>query len=223
MTRVPQLVPLMNLDAARIRAIVFDLDATLYDDSRLGEVVHTEAYRFVAECKGLDPATAEALLKETKARLTHERGIAGTLSLAIGELGLDLRALHIRFAERIDPTAYLPRDERVIALLHRLASRYDLVLYTNNNRTLSGKIMAALGIAGSFSRIFTIEDTWRPKPDQTTLEMLLDAIGQRAAACLFVGDRYDVDLRLPATMGAQVVQVAGLADLLRLPQLLEGA
>jgi putative hydrolase of the HAD superfamily len=202
-----------------LRAIVFDLDATLYDDPRLGDAVHAETYRYLAEEKGLEPAAAENLLQQTKRRLTTERGSAGTLSLAIGELGLDLHELHRRFAERLEPADYLPRDERVVTLLQDLAKRYDLVVYTNNNRTLSAKIMQVLGIAEQFSRIFTIEDTWQPKPDRGTLEMILTAIGRQPAECLFVGDRYDIDLRLPQEMGAKVFLVADLTDLLRLGEL----
>lgn len=207
---------------AGIRAIIFDLDATLYDDPRLGEAVHSEAYRYIAEQRGLDPSVAAELLQQTKRRLSMERGIAGTLSLVIGALGLDLQTLHRRFAERLDPAEYLTRDERVVTLLQNLAKRYDLVLYTNNNRTLSAKIMQVLGIAEQFSRIFTIEDTWQPKPDRATLEIILTAIGRQPTECLFVGDRYDIDLRLPREMGAQVYQVANLTDLLQLAAVLKG-
>ena len=216
------MVPLIKVDVAAIRAIVFDLDATLYEDPKLGEAVHAEAYAYIAESRGIAPAEAEALLRQTKTWLTKERGIAGTLSLAIEELGLDLKALHSRFAERIAPACYLPRDERVVTLLLGLVNRFELVLYTNNNRTLSAKIMGILGIEGLFSRVFTIEDTWRPKPDQGTLDMIFATIGRRPGECMFVGDRYDVDLRLPLDMGAQVYRVAGLADLLRMTALLEG-
>jgi putative hydrolase of the HAD superfamily len=80
--------------------------------------------------------------------------------------------------------------------------------------------MQVLGIDDLFCQVFTIEDTWRPKPDGGTLEFLFAAIGRRPDACLFVGDRYDIDLRLPSEMGAQIYQVAGLADLLRLPVML---
>ncbi len=208
--------------ATGIRAIIFDLDATLYDDPRLGDAVHTEAYCYIAEQRGIDPSAAEELLQQTKRRLTTERGIAGTLSLAIGALGLDLQALHRRFAEQLEPADYLPRDERVVTLLQDLAKRFELVLYTNNNRTLSVKIMQVLGITELFSRVFTIEDTWQPKPDRGTLEMILAAIGRQSAECLFVGDRYDIDLRLPQEMGAQVYQVAGLTELLQLAAVLKG-
>lgn len=213
------MLPLTN-ELTDLRALVFDLDATLYEDPRLGEAVNVEAHAYIAEMCGIDQQMAVELLQRTKDRLTLERGITGTLSLAIGELGLDLPALHRRFAERIEPAPFLPRDERVVTLLRELAGHYALVLYTNNNRTLSAKIMQSLGVAELFSRVFTIEDTWRPKPDRGTLEMIFTAIDRRPDQCLFIGDRYDVDLRLPREMGAQVYLVAGLAELLRLPTVL---
>jgi putative hydrolase of the HAD superfamily len=215
-----RVVGFMHGSGVVVQALVFDLDATLYDDPRLGEAVHAEAHTFVATCRNLSPRAAQELLAETKKRLIAE-GKAGTLSLAVGELGVDLNALHQRFAQRIEPADYLPRDERVVAMLRAFAAQVPLVLYTNNNRALTTKIMDVLGIAGLFSRVFTIEDSWRPKPDLATLEQLFAAIGRQPAECLFVGDRFDVDLQLPQAMGAQVYQVTGLADLLRLPTVLQ--
>jgi len=218
-----QVVPYNKALSAKIRAIVFDLDATLYDDPRFGDAVHAEAYGYIAENRGIDPAAAAELLRQTKHRLTETSGGAGTLSLAIGDLGLDLQVLHCRFAERLEPAQYVPRDERVVDLLRALARGYQLVLYTNNNRLLSAKIMAVLGITEYFSQVFTIEETWRPKPDAGTLKLLFATIGKTPGECLFVGDRFDVDLRLPQQMGAQVYQVVNLADLLQLAAILEGA
>jgi putative hydrolase of the HAD superfamily len=76
--------------------------------------------------------------------------------------------------------------------------------------------MSTLGIGGFFSRVFTIEDSWTPKPDRRVLEQILGEIGQSAGDCLFVGDRYDIDLKIPEEMGAQVRLVGRIEELLAL-------
>ena len=199
-----------------LRAIVFDLDGTLYQDERLGEEVHQCAFNYVAFLKGISAAQAEGVLRGAR---SCPNGGVGTLSRAVISLGGDLRELHKRFNQEVHPESLLEPDPRVRELLGKLAGRFELHIYTNNNRALSGRIMAQLGIERCFQRVFTIEDSWRPKPDRATLEFILDAIGKRPDETLFVGDRYQVDLELPASLGCAVFETRSIEELLTLAQL----
>ncbi len=201
---------------ADVKALIFDLDGTLYVSSDLGRAINHSACGYLAELKGVEVAAAERLIRETRKRLSAASGLDTTLSHACMELGVDIRELHGRFAAEIDPSRYLRVDGRVVELLKRLGELYDLYIYTNNNRSLSERVMAAIGVSGMFRQVFTIEDSWRPKPDRQTLEEILAQIGVRAEECLFVGDRYDVDLRLPAAMGCAVFFAATPEELLNL-------
>lgn len=204
-----------------ISAIVFDLDGTLYVSDALGEEIAAAANRYVAELHAATVTDAERLLREAKERLTAKQAGAATLSQACLALGGDLPELHRRFAAEIDPARLLRRDERVVALLRRLGERFDLYLYTNNNRSLSGRIIAALGVAGLFRHIYTIEDSWRPKPDRDTLAKILHDIDRQPGECLFVGDRYDIDLRLPAELGCAVFLAQSVEQLLSLNSIIQ--
>lgn len=199
-----------------VRSIVFDLDGTLYVNDELGERIAATAALYIADLRGIDPAAAGRLIDETKALLAARTGHASSLSHACLELGGDLRDLHHRFAAEVNPEDILVRDERVVELLRRLGERFGLYLYTNNNRTLSGRIMAAIGVTGLFGRVFTIEDSWRPKPDRTVIAGIFREIGTTPAQCLFVGDRYDIDLRLPAELGCRVHLSRSIDELLAL-------
>ncbi len=204
-----------------LTTLVFDLDGTLYANLDLGREINRVASRYVAELRGTDPEAAALLIRETKGRLTASRGIDATLSLACCDLGADIVELHRRFAAEVEPERFLSRDPRVVELMGLLAGRFGLYVYTNNNRPLADRILSILGLAGSFREIFTIEFTWRPKPDTETLDALLRAIAVTPAECLFVGDRYDVDLRFPALLGCGVFRVGGVEELLHLRKLLE--
>jgi putative hydrolase of the HAD superfamily len=199
-----------------LRAIVFDLDGTLYQDDRLGEQVHQSACSYVGLLKGITPAQAEIALREAR---SCQIGSGGTLSRAVVALGGDLKELHRRFNLDVHPEELLRPDPRVLEMLGKLAERFELYLYTNNNLPLSGRIMGQLGISGFFRRVFTIEDSWRPKPDLVVLQGILDTIGRKPGETMFVGDRFEVDLQLPATLGCAILETRTVEELLSLGQL----
>lgn len=203
-----------------LKALLFDLDGTLYASPRLGREIRLSACRYIADLRGIGVEEADFLLTETKKTLTAVSGVDTPLSLACGELGGDLRELHRRFAAEISPEKFVTRDERVAELLKTLGSIFELYIYTNNNRVLTTRIMELIGIAGLFQEVFTIEDSWRPKPNREALAEILRRIGRRADECLFVGDRYDIDLRLPAEMGSAVFLVSTTEELFPLCKLM---
>jgi putative hydrolase of the HAD superfamily len=205
-----------------LKALVFDLDGTLYVNRDFGRVIHLCSCRYIAGLKGIGDAEAEELIREAKKRIAAETGMDSTLSHACMALGGDLKELHRRFADEIRPERFLSADDRVIRLLTSLGSKFDLSIYTNNNRRLSTRIMKLIGVAGLFRRVSTIEDSWRPKPDREALEKVYRAIGREPAECLFIGDRYDIDLRLPAEMGSTVFLATSVEELFPLEKLLHG-
>ena len=204
-----------------IKALVFDLDGTLYVNLPLGREILASAGRYIADLKGMAVVEAEFLIEETRSRLSAASGRATTLSEACELLGGNLQDLHGHFAVDIKPERFLTRNHRVVELVKALRQKFELYIYTNNNTTLTGAILGALGLTGLFRDIFTIEDFWQPKPDRETLAEIFQRIGRKPEECLFIGDRYDVDLRLPAEMGSAVFLVGGMEDLFPLGKLLE--
>jgi putative hydrolase of the HAD superfamily len=203
-----------------IKAGIFDLDGTLYFDDQLGREIGRVAAVYMARLQGVEPEAAWALVRQTRKRLAEEQGFEASLSAACLALGGDLRDLHSFFAEEIKPEAYLRIDQGVVETLEALAGKFSLYLYTNNNLTLTTRIMDAIGVSHIFDRVFTIEDFWLAKPDSAVIESVLTAIGRLPGECLFVGDRYDIDLRLPALMGAQVHHVTCREDFMALHKFL---
>jgi putative hydrolase of the HAD superfamily len=203
-----------------IRGIVFDLDGTLYIAPSFAACIQDEAAAYMADVMGVEPDQARLIMDATRARLAEASGTVQTLSAVCTELGGNVRELHAWFEKRLRPESHLVRDERVIALLSRLRESLNLYVYTNNNSALTTRILDYLGLGGMFSRIFAIDDGWRAKPDEITLERILAATGLAPAEVLFVGDRYDVDLRLPEQKGCPVFLSQSLEQLLRLEELL---
>jgi len=172
------------------------------------------ASRYIASLKGIGSSDALRLIRDTQKRITALSGQETTLSMACMELGGDMKRLHRLFAEEIEPEPFLANDNILVKLLKQLEHQFELYIYTNNNRTLSEKIMKSLGVLGLFQEVFTIEDFWRPKPDISALEAVFSRIDREPAECLFVGDRYDIDLRVPAKMGSAVFLSKNVQELM---------
>lgn len=205
-----------------IRGIVFDLDGTLYVCEPFADTIQDAAVSYISELLGIRQAQACQLMADTRARLSKESGTVQTLSAVCSELGGSIKDLHRHFELTLQPEAYLVRDERVIGLLKRLSERFSLHIYTNNNRPMATRIINQLGINGLFHKIFTIDDAWRAKPDEQALAGILAEAGLNPAETLFVGDRYDVDLRVPEQYGCPVYLSRSVEQLLRLEELLAG-
>lgn len=205
---------------AELRGIVFDLDGTLYVCNRFAAEIQKAAETYIAGLKGISREEAGLLITATRLRLTDMHGTVQTLSAVCAELGGDIRELHRSFERTLKPEAFLVRDDRVVRLLERLAERFSLYIYTNNNRALTTRIMAHLGLAHTVRGTFTIEDSWRGKPNEGMVQTVLKKIGLVPHEVLFVGDRYDVDLRVPEQLGCPVYLSQNLEQLLRLEELL---
>ena len=205
---------------SEIRGIVFDLDGTLYESERFAAEIQDASVAYIAGIKQLSQTEAGQVMAATRKRLSDESGTVQTISAVCTELGGGVQELHRFFEETLRPEAYLVRDERVIRLLERLAEQLPLYIYTNNNRVLTTRIMDYLGLNGLVLGIFTIDDTWRGKPDEQMVHKVLAQIGLAPHEVLFVGDRYDVDLRVPEQLGCPVYLSQNLEQLLRLEEYL---
>ncbi|MDD2270611.1 MAG: HAD family hydrolase [Desulfuromonadaceae bacterium] len=206
--------------SGEIRAIVFDLDGTLYVCDRFAAEIHDASAAYIAGLMGISQDEATHLMAATRARLTEASGTVQTISAVCVELGGDVQELHNFFVYNLRPETYLVRDERVITLLGDLAKQIPLYIYTNNNRVLTTRIITYLGLDRALRATFTIDDTWRAKPDEEMVKKIVAEIGLPPNNVLFVGDRYDVDLRVPEQLGCPVYLSQSLEQLLRLKELL---
>ena len=205
----------MSEQAERICGIIFDLDGTLYVSPDFAATIQDAAAAYVAALKEISPDQASQLMSRVRHLLAEESGAIPTLSAVCTRLGGNVRDLHTVFEANLHPETYLTRDERVVAMLNRLAQHTPLYLFTNNNRNLTTRIIDLLGLNGLFRCIYAIDDTWNAKPDEGMLDRILAEARLTPAEALFVGDRYDIDLRLPEQRGCPVYLSQSIEQLLR--------
>ncbi len=210
----------MLTDPSHIRSIVFDLDGTLYTSPALASEVTAAGEELVAESRGVSRGKGRALLAKAQRRLADILEEEPTLTRTCLEMGIEVRELHQALQKKVCPERHLTRDPVLIALLDSLRDHCELFLYTNNSLPLTTKILALLGVEGMFRRLYTIEFTWTPKPDPEAFRRVLEDIGGPPGSFLFVGDRQQVDLKMPASLGTPTLLVRETADLLQIHKLL---
>jgi putative hydrolase of the HAD superfamily len=207
----------MKKKPAEIKAIVFDLDGTLYVSEPFNDTVDYAAAAYVAEIQNISRAAALDLIHKTRLELQRRHGTIQTLTVVCETLGGNIRGLHKALAEELKPEQFLVRDERVVELLTTLAKRFKLYLLTNNNRPMTDRILELTGIDQSlFQAVITIEYSWTPKPNSGLLDDIMQMVAMPPEKVLFVGDRYDIDLKLPAELGCPVHLCTTIEQLLEL-------
>ncbi|NIQ98568.1 MAG: HAD family hydrolase [Desulfuromonadales bacterium] len=209
---------LTSLDATS--SIVFDLDGTLYTEQKIADQIMAAAGQLVAESRGVSREKGGDLIRQARQRLAETYDEDPPLTLTCMELGIDVRDFHQALQGNVTPERFLSHDPALCALLDSLRDHCDLYIYTNNSLPMAKKILALLGVEEMFSRLYTIEFTWLPKPDPDALQRVLEDIGGPPESFLFVGDRQEVDLDPPEALGISTLLISETGDLLQIHKLL---
>ena len=97
-----------------------------------------------------------------------------------------------------------------------LAEHFKMICVTNNPVLPARKTLEALGISGFFPEIVGLDTCFKSKPAREPFLKAVEKLGVEAAACLAVGDRYDLDIALPMEMGMGGILVSGVSDVYQL-------
>lgn len=207
---------------ADTRALLFDLDSTLYTDAAYA------AFQEAILVERLARERAESL-EETRAllsRMRAEREEAGMGRTSLGRLfvalGIDVETSVRWRRELIEPRDWLAPDPRLDAVLAELAGRYALALVTNNPRIVGEKSLESLGVRSRFRAVVGLDDTMVSKPAPEPFLMAVVLLGAMPERCVSVGDRYDVDLAPALALGMGGILVEDVEDVYELSALLAG-
>jgi phosphoglycolate phosphatase len=183
------------------RLVVFDLDGTLVDSSR--DLATATNAALAAVAPGVPPLSLAVV------RSFVGEGAGGLIARSLAQAGIQ------KTAEEVLPT-FLDRYRRcllettrlypgVLETLDRLGGR-TLAVLTNKPGDMSRAILAGLGVAGRFARIYGGGDFPGRKPDPAGLLLLLDDLGVRPEEAVLVGDSA-VDVQTGRAAGVPTVGV----------------
>ena len=207
-----------------IKAVIFDLDDTLFDEIDFVRSGFRAVARLIATLS--DNASPDALYDVIwKCFLTGEAGT--TFNLALAELGFsDDPSLVGRLVEVYrthTPALILPPDSR--SVLEELKGRYTLGLLTDGFLPTQRLKLQALGIEHYFDAIVYTEELGREhwKPSPRGFETLLQTLGALPEQTACVADNESKDFIAPNRLGLLTIQLLRPAGLHRQPSPLPDA
>lgn len=181
--------------AAVIRAVLFDLDGTLYDRDRLAVELFEQQYALFAA--DLRDVSYERFMRDVLAMDDHGHGPKQSGYAALGtSWGLDAAVadrLFAHFSESYHGYCHLTDDvRRTLDELRR--RRLKLGVITNGGSAMQRRKLAALGIDHAFDAILVSEEEGVRKPDAEIFRRALARLEVAAREAMFVGDHPVADV-----------------------------
>lgn len=201
-----------------IRAVLFDLDDTLYDQ-RAWLAGAWETVAGTATAYGVPPAELAAALGEIAAEGSDRGRIIDRALERMGWAGVPVEPLVRAFRSHAPGPGRLACFPGVPAALAQLRARCPIGLVTDGDPGIQRAKLAALDLGDAFDVVVLSDELGRPyrKPHPAPFQAALGALGVRPGEALFVGDRPDKDVAGAAAAGMACIRVltgeyAGLPD-----------
>jgi putative hydrolase of the HAD superfamily len=196
-----------------IKAIIFDMDGTLYTSNEIRKQFAAAAYHTLAAADLISLERARDLIEERRAELKAESGFPIPYTLTLRSFNIPISEWHNENIKFFDPRDYLHKDKKLKQALIELKKQFCLAVMTNNNEVQTDRVLEGLGLVGLFDEVYTYNNFELLKPDPVFFKKVAAGLGIEPEACLFVGDRYDVDLRPAKELGMQILEVEGPEDI----------
>jgi FMN phosphatase YigB (HAD superfamily) len=186
------------------KAIIFDLDGTLYDTEGLDEENETAAIQSLVEFKRIEPADAKSLLDKSRNSTTGKISLSKSLYL----LGVPDPVFKSHQLRLLNPERHIFQDEELVSVIRSLKNDFSISIYTNSRREIVPRILMAIGFSvDDFDQIVAGGDVGEPKPSATEMAKVVRNLGLNPEDCYMVGDRWQVDLAPAEDVGLKTVQV----------------
>ena len=206
---------------AKLKAIIFDIDSTLYTNAAYAfEQVDCQVREF-ARVKGITAVQARNMVSEYRKKFAREHnGSKVSLGNTLLAFGMPIsQSVEWRRA-LLEPADFLSRDEKLIETLKVLEKKFKLICVTNNPVLPARKTLEAIGVSEFFPDIVGLDTCLKSKPAVEPFMTAVELLGCKAQECLSVGDRYDMDVALPLELGMCGIVVTGVEEVYELPSVI---
>ena len=204
-----------------LKTIIFDIDATLYTNHEYAQSQIDVLIKRYGKETGISEEEAQKNVKAFQKKYEEEnQGKKISLGNTLKALGISIETTTLWRNELIIPENYLKKDEKLAEILLELKKKYSLICVTNNSVLPARRTLKALGIDEIISEIIGLDVSHVSKPAKEPFLMAARQTGSENDECLSVGDRFDIDLRIPMELGMGAILVDGVEDVYKLPELL---
>jgi len=189
------------LNLGEIKAVVFDIDGTLYRSQEYERHLYLMIVKTISWFTGLD-------IQQAAERLRQEKYKHRTVSRSVEAMGIDRRMFFDKLAEHVEPGKYIAKNPEAIAVLNTLRRRgYKIALHTNSGRKLAEKVLEAIGIGDNCYDVLITSDEAEPKPSQEGYLLCAAKLNVKPSEALYVGDRPEVELKPAKEMGMKTALI----------------
>ena len=204
-----------------VKALIFDIDSTLYTNSAYAfEQVDCQVREF-AKLKGISNDEARKMVSEYRKKFAAENnGKKVSLGNTLLAFGIPIEQSVQWRKALMEPSDFLKKDEKLINLMRDFQKNYKMICVTNNPVLPARKTLEAIGISEFIPQIIGLDTCYKSKPAYEPFKKAMEALGEKAENCVAVGDRYDLDLAIPLEMGMGGILVSGVEEIYSLHKLL---
>lgn len=180
----------------RLKAVLFDLDGTLYDrDALVREVFAFQWEAFQDRLPGIGSTAFVSLAVELDAHGYREKSEVYAEVAAQWGLATDLAAeLEVDFWERYLAPRTAPQDT-LDTLAQLRSAGLVLGLVTNGSIRVQTAKLDSLGLANRFDAVLISEAEGLKKPDPLIFHRALERCGATPTEAVFIGDHPEADVR----------------------------
>jgi phosphoglycolate phosphatase/putative hydrolase of the HAD superfamily len=200
-----------------IRGIIFDMDSTLYTNEAYQQFQIDAVIERLAERKNLSFEVMNAQIETYRSEWEKTHGRKTSLGNACLAFGISIEESARWREELYHPEDFLSEDIRLQKTIEVLKRAFSLSIVTNNSVVVAKKTLAVLGIDRFFEHIIGLDTTGFSKPHEAPFLRAAQEMKVSVKQCISVGDRYDIDLAVPLSLGMGGILVEGAEDVYKLP------
>lgn len=180
-----------NNNLPKIRAIVFDLDDTLYPQVEYKRSGFKAVASWLAEKRGLDSATVLRVLET----ILYQFGASypNMFDRLVERLKLESGLVPELVSVFIDHNPQIDCYEGVFPMLARLKAKYRLGILTDGRFSVQMKKITALGLKNSVDRILCSDTIGLEKPATQLYAWFEKAFDLKGSNLIYVGDNPEKD------------------------------
>jgi FMN phosphatase YigB (HAD superfamily) len=208
---------------AVVKALVFDIDLTLYDNVEYYNSQTTLLIRRLAEELEITELEMEKKVAAVQWAFAQDNGgREQSLGNTFLHLGISIEQ-SVRWREELfTPETCLQHDPELVKTMQILSSHFGMSAVTNNPTTIGRRTLRVLGIEDFFQLVIGLDIAGASKPTMVPFEMVAEKLNVPLTTMISIGDRLEIDIELPVKNGMGGIVVEGPEDVYELPDILLG-
>lgn len=199
----------------KITTLIFDIDGTLYTSEEFVQEQIDVQIRHWADLEGMTHKEARKKISDFRKKYAFEHdGKKISLGNIFRSFGIDIETSIDWRIKLLEPEKFLEPNPKLKSTLEKATKKFKMICVTNNPVEAARKTLKVIGIDSILPDIVGLDSCRKSKPAKENIELALKITESKAIECVSIGDRYDIDLRLPVEMGMGGVLVDGVEDVI---------